>query len=66
MGLFKYICNKFKCKSSCTFNNEIFDIELNKLSLSNFELKNKDMITIHKILNKRKLIKKLDINLSEV
>ena len=66
MGLFKYICNKFKCTSQCTFNNELFDIDLHKLSLSNFQLKNKDIITIHKILNKRKLIKKLDINVLEV
>jgi len=66
MGLFKYICNKFKCTSQCTFNNELFDIDLHKLSLSNFELKNKDMVIIHRILNKRKLIKKLDINVLEV
>jgi len=55
MGLFKYLCERFNCKSNCSFNNDIFDLELNKLCLCNFELKNKDIITIHKILNKRKL-----------
>ena len=53
MGLLKFICSKFNCKSSCTFNNDIFDLELSNKKLNDFKLKNKDLIIIHKILSKR-------------
>ena len=53
MGLVKWFCSKFNCKSSCTFNNDIFDLELSNKKLNDFKLKNKDLIIIHKILSKR-------------
>lgn len=55
MGLIKWIVDKFSCKSSCQFNieNEVFDFNLHKMSLDNFELKHKDILKIHRILNKR-------------
>lgn len=55
MGIFKFIISLFSCKSSCKFNNNEFNIDLHHKSLSNFKLKNKDMIAIHKILAKREL-----------
>ena len=59
MSIIKWLCQKLKCNSSCTFNNEIFDMDINNLSLSSFKLKNKDMQIIHKILCKRE---RCDIN----
>ena len=56
MGLIKYVCSKFSCTSNCSFNNELFDVDLQKISLENFKLKHKDLMTIHKILNKREKI----------
>jgi len=54
--------NKFSCKSSCIFNpvNEIMDFDKHKLSLESFNLKHKDIIKIHKILNKREMKNKLN------
>lgn len=59
MGLLKWILTKFSCKSSCMFNaeNEIFDRASMSQPLSRYELKFKDLKTIMKILNKRKIIK---------
>jgi len=55
MGLIKWFVEKFSCKSSCRFNiqEELFDFEIHKLSLSEFDLKHKDILKIHKILQKR-------------
>tara|TARA_R110002126_G_scaffold143921_1_gene289994 strand:+ start:557 stop:712 length:156 start_codon:yes stop_codon:yes gene_type:complete len=36
------------------FNEQVFDMAHMDLSLKNYELKYKDIETIHKILNKRK------------
>ena len=55
MGLVKWLCKRFSCNSNCKFNDEMFDMDLHSESLSSFKLKHKDMITIHKILNKRDL-----------
>ena len=55
MGLIKNILKKFSCKSSCKFNEQEFDINLFDLKLSNFELKNKDMLKISSILSKRNI-----------
>ncbi len=54
MGLLGKILSMFSCKSNCSFNNEMFDVELQNCNLSHFELKHKDMQTIHRILTKRK------------
>ena len=55
MGILKGCLEKFSCKSSCMFNieNEVFNIDLNKLCLNDFNLKHKDILKIHKILHKR-------------
>jgi len=54
MGLLKWCLKLFSCKSSCSFNEEMYNENLNRLSLSEFELKHKDIKTIHRILTKRK------------
>lgn len=54
MGFLKVILKLFSCKSSCMFNEQVFDMAHMDLSLKNYELKYKDIETIHKILNKRK------------
>tara|TARA_R110002153_G_scaffold169258_1_gene322083 strand:- start:331 stop:534 length:204 start_codon:yes stop_codon:yes gene_type:complete len=56
MGLIKWICSKFICTSNCSFNNELFDIEFSNQKISDYKLKNKDLMVIHKILNKRGLV----------
>lgn len=61
MGLLKWICKRFKCESSCMFNEEIFDIDKMNINLNNYQLKYKDIHKIHKILIKRKLNKKIII-----
>ena len=68
MAFLKWVCLKLKCNSSCAFNNEIFDMDINNLSLSSFKLKNKDLQIIHKILCKReRCVNNCEINqLSEV
>jgi len=54
MGLLKWMLKLFSCQSSCRFNEQVYDDNLNRMSLSNFELKHKDIQTIHRILTKRK------------
>jgi len=44
----------FSCKSSCKFNDNVMDHDLNRHSLCDYELKYKDMEKIHRILSKRK------------
>lgn len=55
MGILKNIFKKFACKSSCVYNNQVFDSSHLCQPLDNFELKMKDVKKILKILNKRKL-----------
>ena len=57
MGIIKWFAEKFSCKSSCRFNieNQLFDLGLHNLSLVDFDLKHKDILKIHKILQKREL-----------
>ncbi len=57
MGFLKWLISKFSCKSSCRFNieDQVFDIDIHKLSLDNFDLKHKDILKIHKILHKREI-----------
>jgi len=54
MGFIKWVLKLFSCQSSCKFNEQMFDDKLNRMSLSDFELKHKDIQTIHRILTKRK------------
>ena len=55
MGLLRWLCKKFKCKSSCVYNvdEEIFDDNVMRQSLDCYQLKIKDIKTIVRILNKR-------------
>jgi len=54
MGLFKFLCKKFKCTSSCQFNtDELFDCNKLNHNLNMYDLKHKDIITIMNILEKR-------------
>ena len=55
MGILKYILKKLSCKSSCSYNNSEFDLNHLHRSLNNYQLKNKDIEKILKILIKRKL-----------
>ena len=43
----------FSCKSSCKFNENVYDMDLHRTSLGDFDLKYKDIETIHRILSKR-------------
>lgn len=58
MGLLRWLCKKFKCKSSCVYNvdEEIFDKDVMRSSLDSFELKIKDIKKIVRILNKRETL----------
>jgi hypothetical protein len=60
MGLIKFICSKFTCKSTCSYNNEIFDSSHLSVPLEQFNLKMKDVKKILKILNKRDKIDVID------
>tara|TARA_R110002072_G_scaffold127076_1_gene264177 strand:- start:4414 stop:4629 length:216 start_codon:yes stop_codon:yes gene_type:complete len=62
-GVLAKLCKQFKCNSTCAFNNDLFDIEFHNLSMSDFELKNKDIIRIQNIFSKRELKKKKARNL---
>tara|TARA_R100001591_G_scaffold64747_1_gene74419 strand:+ start:422 stop:640 length:219 start_codon:yes stop_codon:yes gene_type:complete len=54
MGLFKFLCKRVKCISKCSYNiDEIFDEKKLDHRLSMYELKQKDIIKIMNILNKR-------------
>lgn len=55
MSIIKWFIDKFSCKSSCRFNIEeqVFDLNLHNLSLCDFDLKHKDILKIHKILQRR-------------
>tara|TARA_R110001592_G_scaffold75694_1_gene229079 strand:- start:1660 stop:1857 length:198 start_codon:yes stop_codon:yes gene_type:complete len=59
MSIIKKFFTLFSCKSSCAFNNQEFDINLNDMKLGEFKLKNKDILLIHKILSKRKKIRNI-------
>ncbi len=63
MGLLKWCLSLFKCKSQCQFNDEVFDGDLQRVSLGEFDLKYKDMEKIHRILSKRerkRVLKRID------
>ena len=54
MGLLKFLLKLIKCKSQCSFNVQEFqDNNLDKVDLSQYILKPKDMIAINKIVKKR-------------
>jgi len=58
MGLLKWLCKKFKCNSSCTYNGneEFLNHDIMNETLSNYQLKIKDLKKIYRILGKRKTI----------
>ena len=53
--IIKWICNKVRCNSSCSYNleNEIFNNQIMENTLSNYELTLKDFKKVYKILNKK-------------
>lgn len=53
MGLGSLL-KKLSCRSSCKFNEQTCDMDLQRLSLDQFELKYKDIEKLHRILSKRK------------
>jgi len=65
MSLIKKILKMFSCESSCKFNNQEFDYNLHCRPLCEFKLKNKDILTINKILSKRQIITNIK-NITEV
>jgi len=48
------LLKKFSCRSSCKFNEQMCDMDLQAMSLDQFDLKYKDILKIHRILSKRK------------
>ncbi len=59
MGLLKSCLKLFSCKSSCKFNENVYDMDLHTTRLDSFDLKYKDIETIHRILSKRQKRKNL-------
>jgi len=51
--LLKMFTCKSKCVSDCKFNNGQFEIDLFDSKLSEFELKNKDIEKLMRVLSKR-------------
>ena len=58
MGLLKWICVKFKCNSNCAYNGneEFLNHDIMNETLSNYQLKIKDVKKIYRILGKRETI----------
>jgi len=65
MGLLKWICIKFKSNSNCAYNGneEFLNHDIMNETLSNYQLKIKDVKKIYRILGKRETltIKKKDV-----
>ena len=59
MGLIKWLCKKFSCKSSCKYNEEMMNCPKNSMdnltNIMNYQLSIKDVMKINKILNKKEL-----------
>ena len=53
MGLLKFLARLFKCESKCMFNIEEMSEKIKDIDIDAFDLKPKDIIAVHKILNKR-------------
>ena len=60
MGFFKWLCKRFACKSTCTFNEE-FDPDILNHRVSEYQLKYKDVEKITRILTKRQKKKNTSI-----
>lgn len=60
MGLIKWLCKRFSCKSSCKYNDEMGNRcsqSIDNISnIMNYQLLMKDVMKINKILNKRELM----------
>jgi hypothetical protein len=61
MGLVKWLCKRFRCKSDCEIDGNVLhnDYDVSKYNLNDYNLKIKDIDKIVKILGKREL-KKLE------
>ena len=60
----KWILKKIRCSSQCTYNEQLYDETILTRPLHMYELKNKDLLKIGYILNKRSIKKKpLKINI---
>jgi len=53
MGLIKWLCKRFSCKSGCMFNPEQCDKDLLDIDLRQYVLKDDDLKVIQNIRNKR-------------
>ena len=56
MGIFKWLCKKFSCKSDCQFNRELRECH-NSLTqridnIHNYNLSIEDILKINKVLKK--------------
>ena len=60
--LIKWILKKIRCTSQCTYNEQLYDETILTRPLHMYELKNKDLLKIGYILNKRS-IKPMTINI---
>ena len=59
MGILKWICSKFSCKSSCKYNDQMAACPQTSIdnvsNIMNYQLSIKDIMKFNKILNKREL-----------
>ena len=52
MGIIKWICSHFKCKSDCSMNEDINDDIIN-IDLTQYKLQPEDLKFLYKIHTKR-------------
>ena len=52
-GLLKKLCDKFSCKSNCTFNPDDCDKDLLDMDLRQYKLKDEDLRVLQKIRTHR-------------
>ena len=57
MGLFKWLCKKFSCNSSCKYNGEMENCPKKSMenldNILNYNLSIKDIMAINKIISKK-------------
>jgi hypothetical protein len=63
MGLFKWLCKKFSCTSSCKYNAEMENCPkksmANLSNILNYDLSIKDVMDINKIISKKNIIENI-------
>ena len=63
MGLFKWLCKKFSCKSECRYNEQMKEcpeiINSRIANIHNYKLNIEDYFKINKILTKRPTIDRI-------